>query len=171
MNRSVCASQAAPAARAQQRGIVLLVTLMVLLIVSLLVASAIKTAGLEETMALNAQIQNQTFQAAEGALSEVVRSEAAIVSAILAGGTTTASAASLSLGSETQLQRLKAESEIEYLGESICIGFSLDECRRYSVELVGRGFVDQDGTFGTRDDEGRTVLRQGYNRYSYVTEE
>ena len=52
----------------QQRGMVLIVCLLVIVVVTLIAGTAMKTSGMEEKMAANAQTYNRTFQAAESAV-------------------------------------------------------------------------------------------------------
>lgn len=54
---------------ARQRGVVLVVSLMLLLLLTILAITAARTSSLQQRMAGNAQEQNSAFQAAESGLS------------------------------------------------------------------------------------------------------
>lgn len=181
MNRMVRFHDNGLSRRESQAGVVLPVALLVLLLVSIIVASTVQTSRFEESMALNVQIGNQTFQAAETALDDLLDDTGDLDDVIQ--GTTSAALSSVSLDTDwegdadkdesmgNQLQRLRAESDAVYVGQTICVGFSLDKCQNHKVEVIGRGYVDEDGVYGNDDDEARTVLVQGVDRYNYVTEE
>lgn len=154
-----------------QAGIILPVALIVLLLVSIIVASTVQTSRFEERMALNVQIGNQTFQAAETALDDLLNDTSVLDAVILGDESAAESSVTLDTGGSTQLQRLRAERDATYIGQTICIGFSLDKCKNHKVEMVGRAYVDEDGVYGNDDDEARTVLIQGLDRYNYVTED
>ena len=66
----------------QQKGVVMVVSLILLLIVSLITMTTLTTAGLEEKMAINAQIVNQAFQAAETGLSDILQDRATRFAAV-----------------------------------------------------------------------------------------
>ncbi len=60
---------------ARQRGIVLVVALLILMVMTIIGTSMLGTASLEERMAANLQVANSTYQAAYSCFSHVIRTE------------------------------------------------------------------------------------------------
>lgn len=148
-----------------QEGIVLVTTLLVLAVVSLLVASMILTSGSEEKMAFNAQTRNQTFQAADSALSAIINDDNAMFDAI-DDVNSLSSVETFDLG----IPRLNSESFLEYQGKGIPVGASLSSAVTFKFEAEGRGYIDDNNTFDDADDEAKSRIFQGMYRISYVAE-
>ncbi|WP_271272828.1 pilus assembly PilX family protein [Aliamphritea hakodatensis] len=150
-----------------QSGIVLVVTLLAIAMVSVLVTASVMTSSSEEKMAFNAHIAGQTFQAAESSLNEIVETDDAMFEAIDAGEGGSSSVQSFNMN----INRLNSESFLLYQGKGIPVGYSLDSTISYKFQGDGRGYIDDNDTFGDADDEAATELVQGIYRISYVTEE
>jgi len=67
-----------PASMSRERGMVLVMALVILLILTILGVTAMSTSGLQEKMAGNAQEQTQAFQAAESGLNKVATATGAL---------------------------------------------------------------------------------------------
>lgn len=157
---------ATPRKRSSQKGIVLITTLLMVAVLSLLVASMLMDSGTQQQMSFNAQSKNQTFQAADSALSEVVNDDNAMFEAIDNG----VGGLSTEVQPQTGISRLNSEGVLTYQGEGIPVGTSLNQATTYKFEAEGRGFIDDNGTFNDADDEAKTRLLQGVYRISYVKE-
>lgn len=153
-------------ANPRQQGIVLVTTLLMLAVVSLLVASMMKSSAFEERMAFNAQSKNQTFQVADSALNNIIHDDGSMFEAIDNGEGGSSSLLSIA----TDIPRLNSESVIEYRGKGVAVGSSLNNSVTYQFEAQGRGYIDDNSTFDDADDEAKTLLLQGMYRISYVKE-
>ncbi|MDX2421284.1 MAG: pilus assembly PilX N-terminal domain-containing protein [Amphritea sp.] len=151
----------------RQQGVVLVVTLLAIVAVTVLVTATLLTSTAEEKMAFNAQVTNQTFQAADSALNEVIETDDAMYEAIDAGVGGSSDVRRFDLG----INRLNSESVMTYQGKGIPVGTSLSSAITYKFEVSGRGYVDDNDSYGDSDDEAATELLQGVYRISYVTED
>lgn len=150
-----------------QQGIVLVVTMLAIVAVTVLVTATLLTSTAEEKMAFNAQTVNQTFQAADSALNEVIETDAPMFEAIDAGVGGNSGVRDFNLG----INRLNSESIMVFQGKGVPVGTSLSSAITYKFEASGRGYVDDNNSFGDSDDEAATELIQGMYRISYVTED
>ncbi len=75
--------------RHQQRGMVLVLGLIMLLVITVLGVSALTTSNLEQRMAANAQNSGVTFQAAESAILRTMADDAQLTAAVNGSGTVT----------------------------------------------------------------------------------
>lgn len=145
---------------AHQRGAVLIISLMLMLVMTLLSIASMSTSVMQEKMAANAQNTNRTFQAAESAVE-------AQISTILDGGSTSLNSAMISVSGQGAIISVDigtsdatATVQIEYLGEIITTGGSSMDANESSTnlsgqrfELVGRGTIDA--------VQAQTQIRQG----------
>jgi len=143
-----------------QKGAVLIISLMLLLVMTLLALSSMNTSTMQEKMAANAQNNNRTFQAAESAigalLNDVLGGDQTQLSTSMTATNNIAPAVAFDIGDT----RVAASSQAEYLGEIILTsGSSLnaDESttllKGHRFELTGIGNIDS--------VQAQTVIRQG----------
>lgn len=79
----------------QQRGMVLVLGLIMLLVITVLGVSALSTSNLEQRMAVNAQHSGVTFQAAESAILQTMNDTALLTQAVNSGSAITTSYSTL----------------------------------------------------------------------------
>lgn len=132
-----------------QRGAVLLVSMIMLLVLTLIGVSAMSTATIEEKMAANAQQKAITFQAAESAIDDTI-DDTALLSTAISSASPVSSSVSLGFTGVT------ATSMTELLGQAPAPGYSLGSGSQtqfvaYSFEVVGTGTLI--GTSLTTDAE------------------
>ena len=144
----------------RQKGAVLIVSLMLMLVMTLLSIASMSTSVMQEKMAANAQNTNRTFQAAESAIGSLVTD-------ILGGSQTslsTAITAANFIGPISNFDiadsHIVTTSQVEYLGEIILSSggsINADESstllRGHRFELTGIGRIDE--------VQAQTVIRQG----------
>ncbi|WP_210396389.1 pilus assembly PilX N-terminal domain-containing protein [Motiliproteus sediminis] len=140
----------------RQRGVVLVVCLLVIMVVTLIAATATKTSTYEEKMAANAQTYNRTFQAAESAVELAFTNETMMMEAIDASDSIS-STTSTAVGSHGVV----ATASIRFRGEGIAPGNSIGTASTYMYEINGEGELDEMNT--------STLIRQGFYRVSFVT--
>lgn len=149
----------------RQQGIVLVASLISLLVVSLVVTLMVSTSGLEVKMSTNAQMKNQTFQAAETAIVEMLGlGDQEMFDAIDSGVSDVASVAH-------NTARLRSESQMTYMRRANTVGNSLDASEAYVFEIEGRGYIDDNATYNDEDDEASTRLLRGVYRIVRTTSE
>ncbi len=152
----------------QQEGIVLVASLISLLVVSLVVTLMVSTSGIEVKMATNAQMKNQTFQAAETGIVEMLGlGDAEMFTAIASGVGGMTEVASVALDTA----RLRSESQMTYMRRANTVGNSLDASEAYVFEIEGRGYIDDNATYNDEDDEASTRLLRGVYRIVRTTSE
>ncbi len=139
----------------QQRGMVLIVCLMVIVVVTLIAGTAMKTSGVEEKMAANAQTYNRTFQAAESAVQLAFDDDTMMFESIDASDGLS-SVTSASIGSSG----VTATAQTEFKGEGIAPGNSIGSASTFMYEVIGTGEMES--------MNASTVIRQGYYRVSFV---
>lgn len=152
----------------KQQGVVLVASLISLLVVSLVITLMVTTSGAEVKMSLNSQMKNQTFQAAETSIIEMLDSGddemfVAIDSGV--GGNSNV------VSSAMNTARLNSESVMTYMGLNNAVGNSLDQTEAYVFEIEGRGYIDDNATFNDDDDEASTRLIRGVYRVVHVGSE
>ena len=67
---------------ANQRGMILIMVLVFLVLLTLIAVNAMSTAGLEERMASNTQSQIATFQIVESSIAEIIANDQVFVNAV-----------------------------------------------------------------------------------------
>ncbi|MEH6472915.1 MAG: PilX N-terminal domain-containing pilus assembly protein [Halopseudomonas sp.] len=139
----------------QQRGMVLIVCLLVIVVVTLIAGTAMRTSGMEEKMAANAQTYNRTFQAAESAVELGIDSDTMMFESIDASDSLS-SVTSASIGSHGVV----ATAQTEFRGEGIAPGNSIGSATTFMYEVIGTGEMET--------MNASTVIRQGYYRVSFV---
>lgn len=152
----------------KQQGIVLVASLISLLVVSLVVTLMVSTSGIEVKMATNAQMKNQTFQAAETGIVEMLGlGDDEMFDAIDGGIGGMTDVASVALDTA----RLRSESQMTYMRRANTVGNSLDASEAYVFEIEGRGYIDDNATYNDEDDEASTRLLRGVYRIVRTTSE
>jgi len=143
-----------------QKGAVLIVSLMLMLVMTLLSIASMSTSVMQEKMAANAQNTNRTFQAAETAIDTQV-------SIILGGNSANlneAMVAALGQGAvmsvNTGTGDTTATAQIEYLGEIIATSGSSIDADESSTALSGHRFALV-GTGRIAAVEAETQITQG----------
>ena len=134
----------------RQRGAALVVGLVLLLVLTLLAVSTMRTASLELLMAGNAQYRENAFRLAEAALADGFDQAPAFINAT--------NGWSQNLGT-TQVPALDGEYDINlsYLGNSsACCGYSPDKFNFLHFQIDGTGRTDQRGA---RSDLSMGVIR------------
>jgi len=132
----------------KQKGAVLVVSLIILLVMTLIALSGMKTSMMQEKMAANAQNMNKTFQAAESAVgaltSTIMSGNSTILSTALTAEDGFAPATSYSVGDS----HIDSTVQVEYKGEVIATGgnsISADEdtttLKGYRFEIIGTGAI------------------------------
>lgn len=139
----------------KQQGMVLIVCLLVIVIVTLIAGTAMRTSGLEEQMAANAQTYNRTFQAAESAVELAFNDDTMMFESIDASDALS-SIVSSSIGSSG----VTASAQTKFRGEGIAPGNSLGSATTFMYEVIGTGEM--------ASMNAATVIRQGYYRVSFV---
>ena len=139
----------------RQQGVVLIVCLLVIVVVTLIAGTAMKTSGVEEKMAANAQTYNRTFQAAESAVELAFNNDTLMFESIDASDGLS-SVVSASIGSDG----VTASAQTEFRGEGIAPGNSIGSASTFMYEVIGTGEMDS--------MNASTVIRQGYYRVSFV---
>lgn len=152
----------------RQQGLVLVAALVSLLVVSLLVTLMVTTSGTEIQMSLNSQMKNQTFQAAETSIIEMLESDDNEMFLAIDGGI---GGSSNVVSAAVSTARLRSESVMTYMGLNNALGNSLDQTKAYVFEIEGRGYFDDNATFNDEDDEASTRLVRGGYRVVHVGSE
>lgn len=114
--------------RERQRGVALLVVMILLFVLSVTGVYAMRDAGLERRMAANAAFAEAAFQAAESATEVVLNDSANLSAAWGAPGNTVHSAPDVKVSDDFSI-----EADLTYLGEGPAPGYSLGQ--------TGNGFV------------------------------
>ena len=128
----------------------------------------VTTSGAEVKMSLNSQMKNQTFQAAETSIIEMLDSgEDEMFVAIDSGVGGNSNVVSAAMNTA----RLNSESVMTYMGLNNAVGNSLDQTEAYVFEIEGRGYIDDNATFNDDDDEASTRLIRGVYRVVHVGSE
>jgi type IV pilus assembly protein PilX len=143
-----------------QKGAVLIVSLMLMLVMTLLSIASMSTSVMQEKMAANAQNTNRTFQAAESAIDTQV-------SIILGGDSANlnkAMVAASGIGDQILVtiggSEATATAQIEYLGEIITSSGSSIDADESSTALTGHRFALV-GTGSIAAVQAETQITQG----------
>jgi len=155
MNGSLISARGT-ASPARQRGMVLVVCLLVIMVVTLIAATATKTSTYEEQMAANAQTYNRTFQAAESAVELAFTNETLMMEAADASDALSSTVSS-AIGSSGVI----ATAQMRFRGEGIAPGNSIGTASTFLYEINGEGTLEAMNT--------STLVRQGFYRVSFVT--
>lgn len=137
----------------RQRGTVLIVSLLILLVMTLIGVSAVSTTSLEEKMATSFQHSEITFQATESTINAVIQegtpgsqgydgANDPLVSAVSAGVGDTSTTRTFNMDPNGLLPNttLTGTATIVYNGETIAPG--------YSMKVGGGGIADHTFTIG-----------------------
>ncbi|NOY63549.1 MAG: hypothetical protein GXP10_10460 [Gammaproteobacteria bacterium] len=140
--------------QATQRGAVLIVSLVMLLITTMLGVTAISSSRMGEKMAANAMNRNVTFQAAESAIENAVADTNNLLQAISAGD------AGVNDTLDINSSDVAATSNTRYQGAGLAVGFSLaadsSGFSAYRFEITGTGAISA--------LNAQTVSAQGISR-------
>ena len=129
-----------------QHGAALIVSLILLMVLTVLAISTMRTASLELLMAGNAQYRERAFQLAQTGIEAVLRRGEPVGAGNCAAAVPESAVAVPELGG-------RYTARICYRGPSLCIGNSASPC--YNYEVTANGATDQ------RDARARLV--QGYS--------
>ncbi len=121
-----------------QKGAVLVVSLVLLLVMTLIGITGMRSANVDEKMAANSMNKNISFQASESAVDGAIASVSTLEQAINSGGIVTFS---VDMGDTS----ISASAAIDYLGTGIAPGYSLGENEgsfmNYRYDIIGTGNV------------------------------
>lgn len=148
--------KAYPHSRDRQRGMVLVVCLLVIMMVTLIATTATRTSTFEEKMAANAQTYNRTFQAAESAVEVAINNDTLMFEAIDNTSTRLSSIQSVAIGDSGVV----ASAQTKFKGEGIAPGNSIGSASTYMYEIQAEGSLDA--------MNASTEIRQGFYRVSFV---
>ncbi|MDP2561851.1 PilX N-terminal domain-containing pilus assembly protein [Psychrobium sp. 1_MG-2023] len=95
----------------KQQGAALVICLVLLLVITLISIAGLSDAADQEKMASNAQQYNQTFQAAEGAMSQALN--------IINGGNSAQLSAAMAAGFDTPIDKTATGLETSYMDVTI----------------------------------------------------
>ena len=129
-----------------QRGAALIVSLILLMVLTVLAISTMRTASLELLMAGNAQYRERAFQLAQTGIEAVLRRGEPVGAGNCTAAVPESAVAVPELGG-------RYTAKVCYRGPSLCIGSSASPC--YNYEVTTNGATDQ------RDARARLV--QGYS--------
>jgi type IV pilus assembly protein PilX len=137
----------------RQSGAVLIVSLIMLLVLTIIGVTAMRSTTLEEKMAANIMNYNVTFHAAESAIENALDDTNSLVQAILTENTISVN---LDIGDSS----ITSSADVTYLGSGIAFGFSLGQ----NSSAFSSYRFDATGT-ATRDNNGANVsMSQGVRR-------
>jgi hypothetical protein len=136
-----------------QRGAVLIFGMLLLLVMTIIGVTAMRSATLEERMAANESFVYQSMQAAESAIDLVARDMGALSSAIIAGKGSQIDVNDIDLGYANDLVSVTAD--VVYQGEAIPAGYSLGSGGfvDHRMDITGQGSVQNAGA--------RTTIQRG----------
>lgn len=129
-----------PINRANQKGIALLVSMVLIFVMSILGLSAMRSATMEGRMVANSYQKDMTLQAAESASDDVIANDATIEAAICSAGDNAQNLPNLSAGN-----KLTTESTIVYGGGALVQNYSLDSAFG-AVKFIAGGSSTITGT-------------------------
>ena len=137
----------------RQSGAVLVISLILLLVLTVIGVTSMRSATLEEKMAANSMNYGVTFHAAESAIENALDDTNSLVQAILTSGTV---AVDLDVGDSS----VNSSANVTYLGSGIALGFSLGQ----NSSAFSSYRFDTTGT-ATRTNTGASVsVSQGVRR-------
>jgi len=117
-----------------QAGAALFVSLIMLLVLTIIGVTAMRSSVLEEKMAANTMNYNATFHAAESAIENALDDTNSLVQAILTEDTVTVN---LDIGDSS----ISSSADVTYMGSGIAYGFSLGQnssaFSSYSFDATG----------------------------------
>lgn len=138
---------ASPGHRRQQSGAALIVSLILLMVLTVLAISTMRTASLELLMAGNAQYRENAFRLAQSGIDAVVRASEPVGAGNCPAAVADPAVAITELGG-------RYVTEVCYRGQSITPGNSFPRIPTFNYEVTSTGTTDQ------RDARARLV--QGY---------
>lgn len=100
-----------------QRGVSLLVSMVILILVSLIGVTALKNASVEEQISSNLYQKNLTFQASESAVEQTVLDNAIISGALTSTGVVTKTV-------DTDVDHTTANVQYKFLGTAPALGYT-----------------------------------------------
>jgi type IV pilus assembly protein PilX len=146
-------SQPTPCPGQYQSGAVLVISLILLLVLTVIGVTSMRSATLEEKMAANTMNHDATFHAAESAIENALDDTNSLVQAILTSNTVTVN---LDVGDSS----VTTDAQVKYLGSGIALGFSLGQ----NSSAFSSYRFDATGT-ATRANTGASVtVSQGVRR-------
>lgn len=137
----------------RQSGAVLIVSLIMLLVLTVVGVTAMRSSTLEEKMSANIMNYNVTFHAAESAIENALDDTDSLVQAILTSNKVTVD---LDVGDSS----IDSSADVTYLGSGIAFGFSLGQ----NSSAFSSYRFDATGT-AIRDNSGANIsMSQGVRR-------
>jgi type IV pilus assembly protein PilX len=137
----------------RQSGAVLIISLIILLVLTIIGVTAMRSATLEEKMAANSMNHNVTFHAAESAIENALDDTGSMVQAILSGDTVSVD---LDIGDSS----ITSSADITYLGSGIAFGFSLGQ----NSSAFSSYRFDATGTASRSNNGANVSMSQGVRR-------
>jgi type IV pilus assembly protein PilX len=137
----------------RQSGAVLFVSLIMLLVLTLIGVTAMRSSTLEEKMAANTMNHNITFHAAESAIENALDDTNSLVQAILTESTISVN---LNMGDSS----VTSSADVTYLGSGIALGFSLGQ----NSSAFSSYKFDATGTASRANSGANVSMSQGVRR-------
>ena len=142
-----------PCNNRQQSGAVLFVSLIMLLVLTIIGVTAMRSSTLEEKMAANTMNYGMTFHAAESAIENALDDTNSLVQAILTSDTITVD---LDIGESS----ITSSADIKYLGSGIAYGYSLGQ----NSSAFSSYRFDATGTANRTNSGAAVSMSQGVRR-------
>lgn len=143
----------------RERGAVLMVSLMILLIMTLVSISSVTTSTIEYKLANNSQNQKIAFQAAESALTNMVTTVQDDQTMLLQATSNPVTGVNTNLsGGSTMVEGITATAGLRFLGETVAIGSSLDKFSAFQFDIEGNATVLADNTTSENHQGIRTIV-------------
>jgi len=124
----------------KQEGAVLIIGLLLLIIVTLLGVSGVKSTVLEKNMTANAQFHMQTFQATESAIDSTIGDDSVYIESMSAGenGTTR----EYDVNHDAHAYEISSSTTITSAKPLPAVTYSLDAYAAYPFTIRGRSEID-----------------------------
>lgn len=137
----------------QQSGAVLIISLIMLLVMTIIGVTAMRSSTLEEKMAANTMNYNITFHAAESAIENALDDTTSLVQAIV---TNSPVSVDLDVGDSS----ITSNADVTYLGSGIALGFSLGQ----NASAFSSYRFDATGTASRANSGANVSMSQGVRR-------
>lgn len=136
-----------------QSGAVLIISLIMLLVMTIIGVTAMRSSTLEEKMAANTMNYNITFHAAESAIENALDDTTSLVQAIV---TNSPVSVNLDVGDSS----ITSNANVTYLGSGIALGFSLGQ----NASAFSSYSFDATGTASRANSGANVSMSQGVRR-------
>lgn len=131
----------------KQRGAVLIMSLVLMMIVAMLGITGVRTVVMEKNMASNSQYSMQVFQAAETAVEGSIADDTVLADA-LAAGLSVPQSRTYDVNSAYQTYDVTSGSAVIYTGTAggaLIEGYSLDDFSAYQFQITATGAIATSG--------------------------